>query len=80
MAYADAPTHPTIGAQVRVFEEAVAIARAAGLTDAAAGTWPTPRRRSRCPTPGTTSSARASPSTGSTRSAATRPTTACARR
>jgi alanine racemase len=34
MAYADAPTHPTIGAQVRVFEEAVAIARGAGLTDA----------------------------------------------
>jgi alanine racemase len=34
MAYADAPTHPTIAAQVRVFEEAVAIARAAGLTDA----------------------------------------------
>jgi alanine racemase len=34
MVYADAPTHPTIGAQVRVFEEAVAIARAAGLTDA----------------------------------------------
>jgi alanine racemase len=34
MAYADAPTHPTIGAQVAVFEEAVAIARAAGLTDA----------------------------------------------
>jgi alanine racemase len=34
MAYADAPTHPTIGLQVRVFEEAVAIARAAGLTDA----------------------------------------------
>ncbi len=34
MAYADAPTHPTIGAQVRVFEEAVAIARTAGLTDA----------------------------------------------
>jgi alanine racemase len=34
MAYADAPTHPTIGAQVRVFEEAVAIGRAAGLTDA----------------------------------------------
>jgi alanine racemase len=34
MAYADAPTHPTIGAQVRVFEEAVALARAAGLTDA----------------------------------------------
>jgi alanine racemase len=34
MAYADAPTHPTIGAQVRVFEEAVAIARAAGLTGA----------------------------------------------
>ena len=29
-----APTHPTIGAQVRVFEEAVAIARTAGLTDA----------------------------------------------
>jgi alanine racemase len=34
MAYADAPTHPTIGAQVRVFEEAVAMARAAGLTGA----------------------------------------------
>ena len=34
LAYADAPTHPTIGAQVRVFEEAVALARAAGLTDA----------------------------------------------
>jgi alanine racemase len=34
MAYADAPAHPTIGAQVRVFEEAVAIARSAGLTDA----------------------------------------------
>ncbi|MGY1591579.1 alanine racemase [Geodermatophilus sp. SYSU D00708] len=34
MAYADAPTHPTIGAQVRVFEQAVAIARTAGLTDA----------------------------------------------
>ncbi len=34
MAYADAPTHPTIGAQVRIFEEAVALARRAGLTDA----------------------------------------------
>jgi len=34
MAYADAPTHPTIAAQVRVFEQAVAIARDAGLTDA----------------------------------------------
>jgi alanine racemase len=34
MAYADAPTHPTIAAQVRVFEEAVAVARAAGLTAA----------------------------------------------
>jgi alanine racemase len=34
MAYADEPTHPTIGAQVRVFEEAVALARRAGLTDA----------------------------------------------
>jgi alanine racemase len=33
MAYADAPTHPTIGAQVRVFEEAVGVARQAGLTD-----------------------------------------------
>ena len=33
MAYADAPTHPTIGRQVQVFEEAVAVARAAGLTD-----------------------------------------------
>jgi alanine racemase len=31
MAYADAPTHPTIGAQVRVFEEAVGIANDAGL-------------------------------------------------
>jgi alanine racemase len=34
MAYADAPTHPTIGAQVAVFEEAVALARRAGLTEA----------------------------------------------
>jgi alanine racemase len=34
MAYADAPTHPTIGAQVRVFDRAVAIARQAGLTEA----------------------------------------------
>jgi alanine racemase len=34
MVYADAPLHPTIGRQVVVFEEAVAIARAAGLTDA----------------------------------------------
>ena len=34
LAYADAPTHPTIGAQVRVFEEAVSVARDAGLTDA----------------------------------------------
>jgi alanine racemase len=34
MAYADAPDHPTIGAQVRVFEEAVALARGAGLTEA----------------------------------------------
>lgn len=34
MAYADAPTHPTIGAQVRVFEQAVGLARAAGLTEA----------------------------------------------
>jgi alanine racemase len=34
LAYADAPTHPTIGAQVRVFEEAVAVARRAGLTEA----------------------------------------------
>jgi len=34
MAYADAPTHPTIGAQVSVFEEAVALARRAGMTDA----------------------------------------------
>ena len=34
MAYADAPTHPTIGAQVRVFGEAVSLARAAGLTEA----------------------------------------------
>ncbi|GAB3311117.1 alanine racemase [Geodermatophilus aquaeductus] len=31
MAYADAPTHPTIGAQVRVFDEAVGLARGAGL-------------------------------------------------
>ncbi|MGZ4549726.1 MAG: alanine racemase [Blastococcus sp.] len=34
LAYADAPTHPTIGRQVAVFEEAVALARSAGLTDA----------------------------------------------
>src|SRR4029453_8080842 len=34
MAYADAPTHPTIGAQVSVFEEAVAVARRAGLPEA----------------------------------------------
>jgi len=34
LAYADAPTHPTIGRQVQVFEEAVALARRAGLTDA----------------------------------------------
>ncbi|MCU1613335.1 MAG: alr [Frankiales bacterium] len=34
LAYADAPAHPTIAAQIRAFEEAVAIARAAGLTDA----------------------------------------------
>jgi alanine racemase len=34
MAYADAPTHPTIAAQVAVFEEAVDLARGAGLTDA----------------------------------------------
>jgi alanine racemase len=34
MAYADAPTHPTIGAQVAVFEDAVAVARRAGLTEA----------------------------------------------
>ena len=34
LAYADAPTHPTIGRQVRAFEEAVTLAREAGLTDA----------------------------------------------
>jgi alanine racemase len=34
LAYADAPTHPTIGLQVGVFEQAVAVARDAGLTDA----------------------------------------------
>jgi alanine racemase len=34
MIYADAPTHPSIAAQVGVFEEAVALARGAGLTDA----------------------------------------------
>jgi alanine racemase len=34
LAYADAPTHPTIAAQVRAFEEAVGVAHAAGLTDA----------------------------------------------
>ncbi len=34
LAYADAPTHPTIGAQVRVFEQATTIARDAGLSDA----------------------------------------------
>jgi alanine racemase len=34
LAYADAPLHPTIGRQVAVFEEAVALARDAGLTGA----------------------------------------------
>jgi alanine racemase len=34
MIYADAPTHPSIAAQVRVFEDAVGIARGAGLTEA----------------------------------------------
>jgi alanine racemase len=34
MAYADAPTHPTIGAQVRVFDAAVEVARAGGLSEA----------------------------------------------
>jgi alanine racemase len=34
LAYADAPTHPTIGRQVQVFEEAVALAHRAGLTEA----------------------------------------------
>jgi alanine racemase len=34
MIYADAPTHPSIAAQVAVFEEAAALARGAGLTDA----------------------------------------------
>jgi alanine racemase len=34
LAYADAPTHPTIDAQRLAFEEAVGIARDAGLTDA----------------------------------------------
>ena len=34
LAYADAPTHPTIAAQVAVFEEATALARAGGLTGA----------------------------------------------
>ncbi|MGY1743821.1 MULTISPECIES: alanine racemase [unclassified Blastococcus] len=34
LAYADAPTHPTIGRQKAVFDEAVAVARDAGLRDA----------------------------------------------
>lgn len=34
LAYADAPTHPTIAAQVAVFEEATALARDAGLRGA----------------------------------------------
>lgn len=34
LAYADAPRHPTIDRQVQVFEEAVALARQAGLTEA----------------------------------------------
>jgi alanine racemase len=34
LAYADAPTHPTIGLQVGAFEQAVTVARDAGLTDA----------------------------------------------
>ena len=47
MAYADAPAHPTIAPQVRVFEEAVERGPAAGV-DPRCGTWPTPRRRSPC--------------------------------
>jgi alanine racemase len=34
LATADVPGHPAVGAQVRVFDEAVAVARAAGLTEA----------------------------------------------
>jgi alanine racemase len=34
MAFADAPAHPSIAAQIRVFEEAVGIARRAGLRNA----------------------------------------------
>jgi alanine racemase len=34
MAFADAPAHPSIAGQIRVFEEAVGIARRAGLTAA----------------------------------------------
>jgi alanine racemase len=34
LAYADAPTHPTIGRQKAVFDEAVVVARDAGLRDA----------------------------------------------
>ncbi|SEO68153.1 alanine racemase [Trujillonella endophytica] len=34
LAYADAPTHPTIGRQKAVFDEAVGLARDAGLRDA----------------------------------------------
>jgi alanine racemase len=34
LAYADAPTHPTIGRQKAVFDEAVTVARDAGLRDA----------------------------------------------
>jgi len=34
LAYADAPTHPTIGRQLAVFSDAVGLAREAGLTEA----------------------------------------------
>ena len=49
MAYADAPTHPTIGAQVRVFEEAVGRRPRTPASPTPAGTWPTRPRPSRCP-------------------------------
>ena len=81
MAYADAPTHPTIGAQVRVFEEAVAhrAGRRAHRRPAAPGQLGGHGRAAgdlvrHGP-------ARASPCTGSTRSAdPTRARTACGRR
>ena len=79
MIYADAPTHPSIAAQVRCSRRRW---RSPGVPGSPTRvcTWPTPRPRSPCRTPGTTSSGPGSRCTGSTPSAATPRTTACARR